>query len=72
MQSAFLILSSHLFIYECDEYPPIIIQDLNDIFVHSQKFFCSTKKIVHDLFLLLILPNIVHTNEIIRLNDSYS
>lgn len=45
--------------YPNNEYSPIIIQDLNDIFVHSQKFFCSTKKIVNHLFLLLILPNIV-------------
>lgn len=45
--------------YPNNEYSPIIIQDLNDIFVHSQKFFFSAKKIVYHLFLLLILPNIV-------------
>lgn len=48
-----------LFSHTCTGPSPIIIQDLNDIFVHSQKFFFSAKKIVYHLFLLLILPNIV-------------
>ena len=51
--------SSNNAIYPNGEYSPIIIQDLNDIFVHSRKFFFSAKKIVYHLLLLLILPNIV-------------
>ena len=41
------------------EYSPIIIQDLNDFFVHFQKFYSTPKKTAYHLLLLLILPNIV-------------
>ena len=41
------------------EYSPIIIQDLNDFFVHSQNFIFASKKFSYHLFLQLILSNIV-------------
>lgn len=45
--------------YSNNEYSPVIIQDLNDFFVHFQKFYSTPKKTAYHLLLLLILPNIV-------------